>query len=308
MAPWLKEPVRTTDPPQMPATQATPGAGKLGWVAGLAATIAMLGSLWAAPAAPAVEVPAALDTSITAGPAEGAVIEDPSPSFSFEATLAGAPFPAATFRCSVDDAPAEPCATPFQTDSLEDGAHSFSVFAEDAAHLVADATPARRTFSVGAAEEECEVFEDEDGFEEEDEECLEERAASGGAPPEECLLRTARARLLVYSSESRIGLVIRYTAFSPGDVYVDYRLGGAKGPLKLGTAPLHFAKSGLLRINERLGEGEMDKVRAARRFTVVTDVPAVPRYCHGYDTRHLTIRRTIHGQAVWFQSDSVFGG
>ena len=70
---------------------------------------------------------------------------------------------------------------------------------------------------------------------------------------------------------------------------------------------LHFAKSGLLRVNERLGEGEMDKVRAARRFTVVTNVPQAPRYCHRYDTRHLTIRRTIHNQAVWFQSGSVFG-
>ena len=51
----------------------------------------------------------------------------------------------------------------------------------------------------------------------------------------------------------------------------------------------------------------MDKVRAARRFTVVTNVLAAPRYCHRYDTRHLTIRRTIHSQAVWFQSDSIFG-
>jgi hypothetical protein len=291
----------------MPATQATPGAGKLGWVAGLAAAIAMLGSLWAAPAAPAAELPALLDTSITAGPAEGAVIDELNPSFSFEATLAGAPFPAATFRCSVDDAPAEPCASPFQTAPLEDGAHSFSVFAEDPVHLVTDPTPARRTFSLGALEGGCEVFEDEDGVEEEGEECLERRAGPGGVPPAQCLLRTARARLLVYSSQSRVRLVIRYTAFSPGDVYVDYRLGGARGPLKLGTAHLHFARSGLLRVNAHLGDGEMDKVRSAKRFTVVTNVPAAPRYCRHYDTRHLTIRRTIHSQAVWFQSDSVFG-
>ena len=77
----------------------------------------------------------------------------------------------------------------------------------------------------------------------------------GGTPPEECLLRTARARLFVYSAESRIRLVIRYTAFSPGDVYVEYRLGGARGPLKLGAAHLHFAKSGLLRVNEQPRRG-----------------------------------------------------
>jgi hypothetical protein len=287
--------------------QVSPEARALRWAAGFASAIALLGSLWAAPAAPAAIDATALDTSITAGPAEGAVIDELNPSFSFDATLAGAPFPAATFRCSVDDAPAEPCASPFQTAPLEDGAHSFSVFAEDAEHLLADPTPARRTFSLGAPEEDCEVFEDEEGSEEEDEECLRGRAGPGGAPPEQCLLRTARARLLVYSSQSRVRLVIRYTAFAPADVYVDYRLGGAMGPLKLGAAHLHFAKSGLLRLNDHLGGGEMDKVRAAKRFTVVTNVPAAPGFCHHYDTRHLTVRRTIHSQVVWFQSDSVFG-
>ena len=101
--------------------------------------------------------------------------------------------------------------------------------------------------------------------------------------------------------------MIRYTAFAPADVYVDYRLGGARGPLKLGTAHLRFARSGLLRVNEHLGDGEMEKVRAARRFTVVTNVPEAPGFCRRFDTRHLTIRRTIHNQAVWFQSDSIFG-
>jgi hypothetical protein len=291
----------------MSATQASPEAKMLRWVAGLASAIALLGSLWAAPAAPAAVDVSALDTAITGGPAEGALIEDERPTFSFEATLAGAPFPAATFRCSVDNAPAEPCASPFQPEALEEGAHSFSVFAEDTEDLVADPTPARRTFSVIGAEEECEAFEDEEGFEEEGEECLEGRAGNGSVPPEECLLRTARARLFVYSSQSRVRLVIRYTAFSPADVYVDYRLSGGKGPLKLGTAHQRFAKSGLLRVNERLSDGEMDKVRAAKRFTVLMNVPQAPHYCRRYGTRHLTIRRTVHSQVVWFQSDSIFG-
>ena len=120
-------------------------------------------------------------------------------------------------------------------------------------------------------------------------------------------MRTARARLFTYSSQNRVRLVIRYTAFAPADVYVDFKLSGAKGSLKLGTAHQRFAKSGLLRVNERLGEGAMDKVRAARRFTVVMTIPSAPRYCRHYDTRHLTIRHTVHGQAVWFQSDSIFG-
>jgi len=279
----------------------------LRWAAGAALAIMLLGFLGAAPAAPAATDASALDTAITDGPAEGAVIEDERPSFSFTATVAGVPFPAATFRCSVDNAPAEPCASPFETAALEEGAHSFSVFAEDVADLVADPTPARRTFSVLGAEEECEVIEDEEGFEEEDPACGEGEGGNGPVPPEECLMRTARARLFTYSSQNRIRLVIRYTAFAPADVYVDYKLSGGRGSLKLGTAHQHFAKSGLLRVNQHLSDGEMDKVRAARRFTVVMNVPQAPGYCSRYDTRHLTIRRTVHHQAVWFQSDSVFG-
>ena len=156
-------------------------------------------------------------------------------------------------------------------------------------------------------EEECEVFEDEEGVEEEEGECEEEEAADSRVPPEECVLRTARARLFTFASQNRIRLVIRYTAFDPGDVFVDYRLSGGKGGLKLGTAHQHFEKRGLLRVNQRLSEAEMNKVRAAKRFTIVMTIPAAPRFCRRFDTRHLTIRRTIHSQAVWFQSDSVFG-
>jgi hypothetical protein len=262
----------------------------------------------AAPARAATVQTPVLETTITDGPAEGAPIENERPTFSFFATLANVPFDGAAFQCSVDSAPAEPCASPFQTDQLEDGPHRFSVFAEDPEHFAADPTPAQRSFVIVSAEEECEAFEDEEGFEEEDEgaEC-EEEADDSRAPPEECLLRTARARLFTYSSQNRVRLVIRYTSFAPADVSVDYRLMGGKGALKLGSARQRFAKKGLFRLNERLTEGEMEKVRAARRFTVSMTVPEAPRYCHRYDTRHLTVKHSIHNQVVWFQSDSIFG-
>lgn len=291
----------------MPAQQASPEVRALRWAAALGTALGLLATLVAAPPAPAAVAAPALDTAITAGPAEGAVIEDPRPSFSFEATLAGAPLPGANFLCSVDQAPTVPCTSPFQTNGLEEGGHSFAVFAEHAQQLLVDPTPAERSFAVIEPEEECEVFEDEDGVEEEEEECAEEEAEDSRVPPEECVLRSARARLFTYSSQDRIRLVIRYTAFDPGDVYVEYRLSGAKGGLKLGTAHQHFEKRGLLRVNQRLGENAMSRVRAAKRFTVVMTIPTAPRFCHHYDTRHLTIRRTIKSQAVWFQSDSVFG-
>ena len=110
--------------------------------------------------------------------------------------------------------------------------------------------------------------------------------------------RTTRPRL-------RIRLVIRYTAFNPGDVYVDYRLSGARGGLRLGIAHQHFEKRGLLRVSQRLGENAMSKVRAAKRFTVVMTIPAAPRFCRRYDTRHLTIRRSIKSQAVKVETDKA---
>ena len=101
--------------------------------------------------------------------------------------------------------------------------------------------------------------------------------------------------------------MIRYTSFSPADVVVDYRLLGGRGSLKLGGGHQRFAKRGLLRVTEKLSDAEMEKVRAARRFTVSMAIPEAPRYCRRYDTRHLTIKRTVHSQVVWFQSDSIFG-
>lgn len=261
----------------------------------------------AAPARAAVPPDAVLDTTITDGPADGASLEEERPSFSFAATLADAPFEGASFSCSVDDAPAQACASPFQVGRLDPGVHSFSVTAEDPEHLLTDPTPARRSFTVTGEEGECEAFEDEDGFLEEDEEDCEAEADESRLPPEECPLRTASARLFTYGAQDRVRLVIRYTAFSPADVVVDYRLQGAKGPLRLGASHQHFATKGLLRLNERLGDAEMDKVRAARRFTVSMTTPDAPRYCRRYGTRQLTIKRTVHNQIAWIQSDSIFG-
>jgi hypothetical protein len=273
----------------------------------LFAAISLLVMLCAvAPARSATAPAPVIDTAIVDGPADGAPTENERPTFSFAATLAGAPFASATFRCSVDDAPVEPCASPFQTDQLEEGLHSFSVFAEDTEHLVADPTPARRTFVVVIPEEdeECEEFEDEEGLLE-GKECEEEGESS--YPPEECLLRTARARVFASTLQSRVRLVIRYTSFAPADVNVDYRLMGTKGSLKLGALHQHFAVKGLFRLSERLSDAEMDKVRAAKRFIVTMNIPGVPRYCDRYDTRHLTVKRSVHSQVVWFQSDSIFG-
>ena len=268
----------------------------------------------AAPAAASTLPPPAIETAITAGPAEGSTIDEAEPAFSFSATLEGAPMPGAVFQCAVDDAPPVSCASPFRLPALEEeGPHAFSVYAEDPLSLARDPSPAVRDFSFQAAEEDEEECgaEEEDEFEEDEaegigaeEECETEE---GEAPPAECLLRSARASLIASPTHEKVRLVVRYTTYSPTEVEVAYRVGGPRGPLKLGDTRAHFSRHGVFKDTERLSKGEAAKVRLARRFTVELDVPAAPGTCRRYELRHLTERKSAHGQAVWLQSGSPFG-
>ena len=173
---------------------------------------------------------------------------------------------------------------------------------ETAAIFIAKAF-STRSFLVEFEEGECE----EPGEELEDEEGNVEACEGDGLPPEECLLHTARARVFTFTARDKVRLVVRYTSFTPADVVVGYRLSGGKGSLSLGEARDRFSKKGLFRVTEKLSKAEIAKVRAAKRFTVDLNIPAAPNFCRRYETRHLTIKRTVHSQVVWFQSDSIFG-
>jgi hypothetical protein len=151
--------------------------------------------------------------------------------------------------------------------------------------------------------EECDEV-DEEGFVFEDcEEGEEGKEESGTRLPSECLLRTARARVFTYSSHDKVRLEIRYTSVVPANVTIDFRLDGGKGSLKLGRVYRRFAKQGVLRITESLTKSGMEKVKAAKRFDVELSIPGAPRYCHPYYGWDLTAKRSVHGQAVWFQSN-----
>lgn len=248
-----------------------------------------------------------IDTVISSGPAEGSVSEDERPLFTFSATRDGAEFPAARFHCSLDGAPAEPCTSPDQLAAIEEeGRHSFSVYAEDPETSARDPEPATRSFYIEFEETECEEvgeeFEDEEGNIE-----VCETQRRGALAPAECLLRTARARVFTDAERESIRLVVHYTSFSPAEGLVEYRLNGSKGALGLGESREHLETHGALRLSEKLGRLQMAKVRAAKRFTVDLEIPAAPGFCRRYDTRQLTVKRSVRGQSVWFQSGSVFG-
>jgi len=76
----------------------------------------------------------------TAGPADGALINDPRPTFAFESSKPG------TFDCRLEAAAWAPCSSPDRIGPLSDGAHSFSVRPTDALGTAGE--PITRTFTV----------------------------------------------------------------------------------------------------------------------------------------------------------------
>jgi Glycosyl hydrolase catalytic core len=70
--------------------------------------------------------------SITAGPENGDVTNDPTPSFAFSSTDSGA-----SFSCRLDGGEFAACTSPITTSSLSDGQHSFTVEVTDTAQNTA---------------------------------------------------------------------------------------------------------------------------------------------------------------------------
>jgi hypothetical protein len=153
----------------------------------------------------------------------------------------------------------------------------------------------------GCEEVEEESAEEEVEFEEECEE-FEDDGEGSGVPPSECRLRTASARVFTHASNDQVSLVIGYTSFSPANATIGYRLKGSKGSLNLGQTRHHFSRQGVFRINGKLNEAQMAKVKAAKDFEVRIKIAATPGYCRSYYTRHLEAKRKVHGQVVWFQA------
>jgi hypothetical protein len=152
-------------------------------------------------------------------------------------------------------------------------------------------------------EEASEIEGDEEG--EAEEEWDEEGAR--GEPPYECVLRTARATVVVQEAQSKLRLQLAYTAFEPAPASVEYRLRGDKGSLQLNAGHRRLSESGVLRETETLSASELAKALAARTFTVDIRVPGAPQYCDDYAERRLKTKHVARGRVTWLQSGSVFG-
>lgn len=86
--------------------------------------------------------PTTPETTITNGPPS--TTTDSTPTFTFSSNIAGS-----TFQCKVDDGAYQLCTSPFTSESLTNGEHTFSVYAVNG--TVADATPATHTFTVNVS-------------------------------------------------------------------------------------------------------------------------------------------------------------
>lgn len=141
--------------------------------------------------------------------------------------------------------------------------------------------PARASAELAEAEseveeEECEEFElaDLEGLIEEF--CVEEEPeeAEDGAPVE-CLLRTARARVVAYPTTDRMKLTVGYTTHEPTKATIELR----RGPQKLVSTQRHLGRSGVIRLTKKLSDGQMRKVEAADHVNVRVNVAGVPGSC-----------------------------
>ncbi len=82
------------------------------------------------------------DTEITSGPAQGSTIRTNSATFAFSTSE-----PEATFTCSVDGGPFEPCTSPVALTGLANGPHSFAARSANSLGGI-DLSPAGRDFTV----------------------------------------------------------------------------------------------------------------------------------------------------------------
>ena len=99
----------------------------------------LLGAVGVFNRVPADDAP---ETTITAGPEEGSTINGDTATFEFTADE-----PGSSFECRLDGGAFTACTSPFETPTLADGEHTFSVRAIDPDEN-ADPTPASRTFTV----------------------------------------------------------------------------------------------------------------------------------------------------------------
>ncbi len=132
---------------------------------------------------------------------------------------------------------------------------------------------------------------------EEEEECESEEAVGVIAPV--CRIASAEATVAAIPGRDQVRLALRYKAFQASVVAVELKLRGAKGTLDLGAETERFRRAGVLHQSSVLTDAQMERVQAAREFTVGIQAVNTPKSCHGLFDRHLTVRHSAGSALTW---------
>lgn len=116
---------------------------------------------------------------------------------------------------------------------------------------------------------------------------------------EECTLSEAEGTVFANPASDTVRLAVHYETFEPGRVTVHPHLHGSKGSLDFGRTTKHFGNAGVYRETTHLSPAEMDKVLAAKRFTIELDAPGSPEVCDGLFDQDLRVRHAGGASRVW---------
>lgn len=164
--------------------------------------------------------------------------------------------------------------------------------------------PTAEASEEGEWEEECVESSDDEGegegeeAAESEEECEVEDDEAGASMGEDCLLRTAHARVVAYPTHNRIRLTLGYTTFAPAQATVEY---GAGRGNRVGAVTRRLGRSGVVRLSKHLGDRAMSQLSGSHRFTVTLHFPEAPRQCDQLVTEQLKVQRSSESRITWSQ-------
>jgi hypothetical protein len=126
--------------------------------------------------------------------------------------------------------------------------------------------------------------------------------------PANCRIRVARARVFVFRKNDVARLVVRYKTKAPAEVTVSYRAKLKNGKsINLGKVEHHFGRQGVFKLprTDLTGAQMADLRHKVKLFVVKFKIPGKKSACDRFYTKHLTKKRQVQKQFVWFQSDAV---
>jgi len=129
--------------------------------------------------------------------------------------------------------------------------------------------------------------------------------------PQQCVLKSGRARAFVYAKQNRVRLVYPYKSYKSASnvtatlfaVLKQHKL------VQLTSKTLNLKKQSVIRVIKNLPKSVMTQVHQAKSFQVQLHIPNTVASCSRYLTKQLTVQEKVDGQFVWFPTDvSSFPG